>query len=1012
MKLRLFPKKVRMLFSLFVFFSFCIATTQAQKTVTGTVLSSEDNTPLPGASVVEKGTTNGTSTDFDGKFSLNVATDAATLVVSFIGYVSQEVAIVDGELTITLQADANALDEVVVVGYGTQRKSDVVGSVTKIELEEATAIPTTNVSEMLRGRAAGVQINLTDARPGGNSSIVIRGNVSLEGNDPYIIVDGLPYDDINDVAADDIASIEVLKDASATAIYGARAANGVILITTKRGKEGKITINYHGYTTSQRLTKNFRLNTGEEFIALKREANRDRITNEFLNDDVFFNEFELDAIANSSFIDWEDLVLQNATLQSHSLSVSGGTESTKVYSSINYTTQDGLRPGSGFERGIYKLNVDQKISDKLSVQANINFQKNKQDRESGGIGFINISPLAKPFDTDGSLIKKPLGEAHFQINPLWNSRESDNDTNTNLFDVNLTGTYNFTPSISYKLNTFLRNRDANQGIYESSLHSSGDDGVDGLAQLSTSFYKEYLIENIVNYTPTINDDNKLDFTFVHAVTQSGTTVNRAKRSGFANDNLGYNGIATVFLTPTNAAGNRELSSREVNRRRLVSFLGRARYGLLDKYLFNFSIRADASSVFAQDNKWGYFPAAAFAWKIHNEAFLKNSESINELKLRLSYGSTGNEGIRSLESLGVADAQAYVFDGVTAGGFAASNRLPNPDLKWETTQTLNIGVDFGLFNNMFTGTLEYYKANTEDLLLDRIVPGITGFSVTRFNVGEVQNKGFEAMLNTNIIKKDDLNWSVGLTYSTNDNEVLALAEFDDEGNPLDLTYLDRNFRSQRLAVGQPLNNTWVPQFDGIWQESDDRTVITPNPSPGDIRVVDQIIDGVADGQISADDNIYISEDPDWYGSITTTLNYKGFELFADFYIVQGVKKTNPFFSEAAGGGEAIKGNLNGIYIPYYTPENPSTQYPRPKIDQHSHLGAYAIRDADYTRLRTLTLGYNIPTDGIGKIGLTSAKIYGTATNLFTNTDFESYSPEQNAGAFPDTKGFTFGVKLGF
>jgi len=1005
MNLKLFPKKIRILFSFFVFFSFCIANAQAQKTVTGTVLSSDDGTPLPGASVVEKGTNNGTSTDFDGKFSLSVASDATTLVVSFIGYVSQEVTIIDGEHTITLQADANALAEVIVVGYGTQRKSDLVGSVTSVDLAEATAVPTTNVAEMLRGRAAGVQINLTDARPGGTSDILIRGKVSLEGNSPLIIVDGLPYDDINDVASDDVASIEVLKDASATAIYGARAANGVILITTKRGKEGKIAINYHGYTTTRRLTKNFRLNSGEEFIALKREANRDRATGDFLDDDVFFNAFELDAIANSNFVDWEDLVLTNATLHNHSLSVSGGTGSTKVYSSVSYTTEDGLRPGSGFERGIYKLNVDQKVNDKLSLQGNVNFQLNKQDIEAGGIGFINISPLAKPFNDDGSLVRLPL-DADFPVNPLWNARESVNEIRTNLTDINITGTYNFTPTLSYKLNTFLRNRNARQGIYESRLHSSGDNGVDGLAQLFTSFYKEHLIENIINYSPTINDDNKLDFTFVHAVSERGTTKTAVRKSGFANDNLGFNGTATVLLTPTRFGKD---ISREVDRRRLVSFLGRARYGLLDKYLFNFSVRADASSVFAADNKWGYFPAAAFAWKIHNESFLKDSESINELKLRLSYGATGNEGINPLESLGVADALPFVFDGVTTGGFAASNRLPNPNLKWETTTTLNVGVDFGLFNNLFTGTLEYYKANTTDLLLDRVVPGITGFSVTRFNIGEVENRGIEATLNTNIIKKEDLQWSVGLTYSANDNEVISLTgELDDDGNPLDLTYLDSGFRSQRLAVGQPLNNTWTTQFDGIWQESDDLTAVTPNPSAGDIRVVDQN----NDGEINAEDNIFISEDPDWYGSITTTLNYKGFELFADFYIVQGVRKTNPFFSEAAGGGESIKGNLNGIYIPYYTPENPSTQYPRPKKDQHSHLGAYSIRDANYTRLRTLTLGYNLPTDVVGKVGLTSAKIYGTGTNLFTNTDFESYSPENTAGAFPDTKGFTFGVKLGF
>ena len=992
MILKFFSKKMNLVVMVFTFLIFGIANAQAQTTVNGTVLD-ETGSPLPGASVVEKGTSNGTSTDFDGNFSLNVAAEATTLSISFIGYQTQDVAITDTPLSVSLQVDANALDEVVVVGYGTQRKSDIVGSVTSVDLEEATAIPTTNVAEMLRGRAAGVQINLSDARPGGNSNILIRGKVSLVGNDPLIIVDGIPYDDINDVAADDVASIEVLKDASATAIYGARAANGVILITTKRGKEGKLNINYHGYTTSQRLTKNFDLFSAEEFAGLKREANRDRATGAFIDDDVFFSEFELEALANKNYVNWEDLILENANLQSHALSVSGGTESTKVYSSINYTTQDGLIPGSGFERGIFKLNVDQKINDKLSFQANINFQKSNQDLESNSIGFINISPLAKPFDANGDLIEKPLGESHFQTNPLLNIRESVNEVKTNLTDINLTATYNLTPSLSYKLNTFSRNRNAEQGIYRSSLHSVGKN-VDGLASLGTKLYKEYLIENIINYSPTINDKNKLDLTFVHAVNQRGTTENKIEKSGFANDNLGYNGIATVLENPV----------RDVSRRRLVSFLGRARYNLSDKYLFTLTARADASSVFAADNKWGYFPAAAFAWKIHNESFLEDSESINALKLRLSYGTTGNEGIESLESLGIADELPYVFGGITTGGFAASSRLANPDLKWESTTTFNIGVDFGLFNNFVTGTLEYYKANTNDFLLDRFVPGVTGFSVTRFNIGEVQNKGFEATLNTNIIRKEDLQWSVGFSYSTNDNEVISLTdEFDDDGKPLELTY-----DGGRLAVGEPINNIWTTVFDGIWQEGDDRTVLDQEPAPGDIRVVDQN----SDGKIDARDNVFIHTDPDWYGSLTTTFSFKGFELFADFYMVNGATKVNPFFSEAAGGGEAIKGNLNGIKIPYYTPENPSTQYPRPKTDQHSNLGAYAVRDASYSRLRTLTIGYNFPTDVFGKIGLKSAKIYGTATNLFTNTDFRSYSPEQTAGKFPDAKGFTFGVKLGF
>ena len=999
MKIRLFTKKVRNLFLLFLFLSTVIVSAQSKRTVTGTVFSSEDNSPLPGASVVEKGTTNGTSTDFDGKFTLDVSSDATTLIVSFIGYKAQEVTITNSLLTITLQVDANALDEVVVVGYGTQKKSDIVSSVTSVEMDEATAIPTTNVSEMLRGRAAGVQINLTDARPGGTSEIIIRGKVSLEGNDPLIIVDGVPYDKLNDIPADDIASIEILKDASATAIYGSRASNGIILVTTKRGKEGKIAINYHGYLTTQKLTRNFDLYSAEEFIALRREANRDRITGEYLGDEAIFTDFELQSIANQNYVNWEDLILEDAILQSHSLSVSSGTEKTKIYSSINYFKQDGLIPTSGYERGTFKLNVDQKINDKLSFLANINYQTGTQDKESNSIGFINLSPLAIPYDENGNLVKFPLGEASTTVNPLWNILESTNDIKTNLTDVTLAGTYRFTPSFSYTLNTFLRNRNEREGLYRTSLHSEGDQGVDGYAELRNLFYKQFLLENIINYNPNIGEDHQLDFTFVHSIDEISSDETEIRKSGFANDALGYNGSATVLsVDPAN-------NGRVVKSRKMVSFLGRARYGFKDKYLFNFSLRADGSSVFAENNKWGYFPAAAFAWKIHNESFLEDSSDINELKFRVSYGSTGNQGINSEESLGKAIDAPYVFGGTTSGGFIAATRLPNPDLSWETTNTFNIGVDFGLFNNLFTGSIEYYKAKTNDLLLDRVVPAITGFTVTRFNVGNVENKGLEATLNTNIVNKEDLKWSVGLTYSTNENKVTKLTgELDEDGNPLDLSYTDGNGVTRRLSVGEPINNNWYAKYDGIWQVGDDLTAITPNPLPGDVRVIDQNGDGIIDQQ----DNVYISADPDWYGSITTTLNYKNFELFADFYLVQGVMKFNPVLSN----GELFKGAINGIKLPYYTIENPSTTIPQPRNDTASNLYPFAVRDASYSRLRTLTLGYNFPEDMVGKLGFSSAKIYATATNLFTITDFKSYSPENNPYNFPDAKGMTFGVKLGF
>ena len=365
----------------------------SQTTTVSGIVSDEQGEPLPGVNVLVKGTSNGVVTNFDGEYLITNTSNEAVLVFSYIGFITNEVAIGNqNNIDITLLEDTQALEEVVVVGYGTQKKSNVVGSVTSVEVDEATSIPTTNVSEMLRGRAAGVQVNLGSARPGGASNIVIRGNVSVapNGNSPLIIVDGLPFDNLNDVSPDDIANIEILKDASATAIYGSRASNGVILVTTKSGKEGKVSIDYHGYTTIQTMSKNFNQYDGQQFIDLRREANRNRFTGEYLNDENVFSPFELETIANKEFTNWEDLILNDAVLQSHSLSFSTGTEKTKVYSSINYFSQDGIIPNSGFDRGTFKLNIEQKLTDKLSFKGVINFQNAKQDRETGGLKFLQI----------------------------------------------------------------------------------------------------------------------------------------------------------------------------------------------------------------------------------------------------------------------------------------------------------------------------------------------------------------------------------------------------------------------------------------------------------------------------------------------------------------------------------------------------------------------------------------------------------------------------------------------
>ena len=967
--------------------------------VSGKIQDSSES--LIGANVTIKGTSIGTVTDLDGNYRIENLSKDDILVFSYTGYDTQEIVVGDQTIiNVTLAESSTMLAEVTVVGYGIKKKSNVVGAVASIDIDEATALPTTNVSEMLRGRAAGVQVNLGDARPGGGSEIIIRGNVSVapNGNSPLIIVDGLPFDNLNDISPDDIANIEILKDAASTAIYGSRASNGVILVTTKSGKEGKISVNYHGYTTTQSVTRNFNQYTGPQFIDLRREANRNRFTGEYLNDQNVFSPFELEAIENQNFVDWEDLILDDAFIQSHALSLSAGSEKTKIFSSVNYFDQDGIIPNSGFKRGTFKLNIDQKITDKLSINGILNYQSSIQDRETGDLNFTNITPLAKPFDENGDLVKFYLGPANTAVNPLWDQRESVDETNTNLTDVNLKVNYELIPGLSYTLNSFLRNRNINRGLYRTSLHSAGDEGVNGFGLLSNTLYRQVLIENIVTYAPEIGEDHTIDFTAVQAFDEQKTEYTQSEKSGFTNDALSYNGDATTLLA----------NFRDVSQRRLLSYMGRVRYDYLDRYLVEFTARADGASVFSENNKWGFFPAASAAWKVHLEPFMENVSTVTELKLRLSYGATGNQGINSLETLGKADNIPYVFGDQTVSGATASSRLPNPNLKWETTRTFNAGVDFALFDkNLFEGTIEFYYAKTSDLLLDRAIAGTTGFNVIRFNVGELENKGIEASLTANLIRQKDFNWSIGMMYSRNRNKVLALTgEQDDQGNPIDIT----DSFGRRLSVGQSINNIWLPKYDGIFQVGDDIAGSgIPLAQPGDIRVVDQ--DG--NGQIDNRDNVFISTDPDWYGSINTTMNYKGFEMFVDVFIVDGATKLNTVLAN----GELWKGAINGIRAKYYTPEFPSVNYPRPKPDTHVHLFPFAVRDASYVRLRTVTLGYTFPKDMTQTLGFSKVNLYVTGTNLFTGTNFRSYSPEQNplngnSTAFPETRNFTFGLKLGF
>ncbi|WP_158838885.1 SusC/RagA family TonB-linked outer membrane protein [Polaribacter sp. L3A8] len=1008
----LIKKRRFYILSLLFFFAFSLSAF-AQRTIKGIVLD-ESNMPLPGASVSVKGTSNGVSTDFDGNFSIAVSNEAKMFSITYLGYKTKEVAITGNNITVSLEVEANALDEIVVVGYGTQRKSDLVNAVATADLEKATLSPTSDVTEMLRGRIAGLQVSVGSGtlRPGGAAAnIIFRGEGSLSGDVSAIyVVDGIIRDDgIADIDQDDIASMEFLKDASAQAIYGSRASNGVVLITTKRGKNKKIQVSYHGYTTTKTIERNFDVFSGQELADLRREANR-ADDGTYSPDDAIFSDIELEALNNNQFVDWEEELLRSGVVNSQALSVSGGTEITKVFGSVNYFKETGLIPNSNYTRKTLRLNVDQKISDKVSVSFDLNLLNSDTDK-AAGVNVISTSPIAKPYNDDGSLSRFPYGD-EIGVSPLWNLREQNEDIKGNDFVVNITPSWQILENLQYQLKTNFTRRTYERGKYQSILSGAADD-VNGRATIESQLKESYLLENILNYNKEINEDHKFNVTLVHSVQENKRSRTTSVGEGFVSDSQGYDGIADY-------TGESSIS-RLKTQSSLVGLMARLRYSLMDKYLLNFTARNDASSVNSADNKWRSSFGGSFAWKMHNEGFLENVDAIRELKFRASYGALTNSLGTTLSSVARADGNNYIFNESTESGFGTLSTLPNPNLRSEKVTTFNLGLDFSIFDNILTGNINYYDARTTDLLLNRPVPSITGFADTYTNGGELQNTGVELSLTANIISNDVFRWSVSSNWSKNKNKLLSLYD-DGDG----VAILEDTRSGNQKYVGYAINSFKAYRFDGIWQEGEDlanapqsnpdNLIKQPNLRAGDIRVAD--LNG--DGKITEEDREVIETTPDWFGSFSTNFEYKGFELLVDFYAVQGIRKSNSILTDANSGAYR-QGVLNGVKVPYYTPENPSTTYPIPTLGSApQYLNSLAISDASYVRLRTLSLGYSLPGDLLDRLGLDQVKLYITGANLFTQTDYIGYSPEvdiRTAGntgdsGYPDAKSYTFGLRLKF
>ncbi len=973
--------------------------------VSGKVSSKDNGLPLPGVNVVVSGSTRGTITDIDGIFNIDVSLDDI-LSFSSMGFSTQKISI-NGQtqINVAMSPDEKLMDEVIVIGYGSKRKSDIIGSVSTIKPDELKAAPSSNLQGLLTGKVPGMYVSVSSARPGGSSNITIRGLNSLKGStEPLYIVDGIPVTSVNEININDIESISALKDASSQAIYGARASNGVILITTKRGTDskGKINVSYSGYMSVQNVKPNFELFSGDEFLQLRREAFRGDSASssngwlgDYPDDNSMFTLLEQENIEKGRVVDWLDLAfIKNAPLIKHDFSFSGGNEKTKYSASLGYFDQEGVRYSSGYKRYSGKLQIDQEISEWINVGMSSYYTSYVQDQEnSSWTDFMVFSPVAKLYDEKGNLELYPLGDEK-SVNPLWwnRTRKLQNIANRGIYSGYLEIAPPVIPGLKYRMNLSFDIRNNENDDFRSLADPSNYLGK-GLAEVEISSTKNYLIENIISYDKKIGENHRLDFTMLQSAYERSWTNTRSSATQLGNDFFGINSLNSAIESQVN---------RSVNSRTMLSYMARANYILKDRYLLNFTIRTDGSSVFGANDKWGNFPSAAFAWNIDKESFMSSINWINESKIRLSWGKIGNEAISPYGSLATAEKVFYVSNGNPIVGYLPGSSLPNPNLKWETTTTLNAGYDFSLFSGRLSGEFDLYKRNTTDLLVDRSLPSGLGYTSMPDNLGEIENKGFELALNGYPVSGENFSWRVGGNISVNKNRLVKGVLQDSAG-----VYIDDV--SNRWFIDQPVRVYYDYQFDGIWQIGDDiANSHMPLARPGDVRVADTD----KNDSITSADRVIINREPKWIASVNTAITYKNLRLSADLYIVQGVTRSSEFMSEYNYGG-SLQGVLNGIKRDYWTPENPSNTTFRPHSSTLSdYRGSLDYKDASYIRLSNVTLTYSLPQRWTEKARMSSVKFYVRGDNLLTITDYLSLGPETNPDDYPETVNYTIGLNINF
>ena len=988
-------------------------------TISGKV-SDSNGEPLVGASVVLKGTSTGTVTDIDGKFQLTVPDNKGTLVFSFVGYEAQDV-VIGNQTTIDITlAEGSSLNEVIVVGYGTQKKSQTTGAISSLNAKQLTEMPITSLGQALQGRVAGVDVVQSGSKPGSVPTIRIRGRRSFRAsNDPLYVVDGIPlaggYEDLN---PNDVQSLEILKDATSTAIYGARGANGVVLITTKRGSSAgkqKTTVTYDNYFGQSTVINKLRLFTGEEFAEYVRESRRGvaagsiykdaagnpvptGVKDDFADSKVdVFDQNVLAGIKEGRNTQYQDLMLRTGTMQNHTLGVQGGDGRTSFYISGGYFNDKGVSPGLDYTRTTLRANIDHKINDNIKVGlSSYGAFIIRNGANWNPYAFaINQNPLGSPYNADGTLLFSQTNDA-LLTNPLYEilpGAQIDEQRRFRLFN-SLYAEAKIIDGLTYKVNFGPDFTTQRSGRFVGGLTNQNKGG-NNFAQVTNQNSFNWVLENVVNYTKAIGKHNvgvtALQSTQRDRFEQYGATAQGVPVEKQSFYNLG---AASLILTPSS-----NLVERTIN-----SYMGRVNYDYDNKYLLTATIRRDGASPFGENVKYGNFPGIALGWNINNEDFMKSAKWLDILKLRVSWGSVGNQAVAPYQTQGLLSRTVYAYGTTAAFGYRPGT-IGNPDLQWESSTTKNVGLDFSILRGRVYGSFELYRVNTTDLLLADQLPTSTGFNQVTRNVGETQNQGFEASITTVNVDKGGFKWTSDLTFQKNNEQIISLynGAVDDIGNG--------------WFIGKPLTAMFDYKKDGIWQLGEEDKAKSYGSRVGQIHVTDLN----NDGKINADDRSYIgSEIPKWQGGITNRVSYKGFDASIIIFARIGQTLRSGFHQN----NNQLTGRYQQIKVNYWTPKNPTNEFPQPNTDQEFPVNNTTLIyfDGSFVKIRNINFGYTFPSFLTKKWGMESLrlfssiqqpKIWSEYITKYNGVDPEvSESGTTNTGVTPSTKVITVGLNVKF